>query len=87
VICLTAEDKYTAVRHATGTDLIEDSLRQLANELGTRFVRVHRGALVNRDCIEAVERSADGTHQVRLRGMAEPLPVSRRLAGDLKTQL
>jgi two-component system response regulator AlgR len=87
VICLLAQDKYTAVHHASGTDLIEDSLRALENELGARFLRVHRGALVNREFIEAIERLADGTHQIRLRGISEPLPVSRRLAGDLKTQL
>jgi two-component system response regulator AlgR len=87
VICLQSEDKYTAVRHTAGTDLIEDSLRALEGELGPRFVRVHRGALVNRNFIEAIERMADGTHQIRLRGIEETLPVSRRLAGDLKTQL
>ena len=87
VICLLAEDKYTTVRHTGGTDLIEDSLRALEAEFGDRFLRVHRGALVNRDCIESIERGADGTHQLRLRGVAEPLAVSRRLAGDLKTRL
>ena len=87
VICLLAQDKYTAVRHTAGEDLIEDSLRTLENELGARFVRVHRGALVNRDFIESIERVADGTHQIRLRGVTETVPVSRRLAGDLKTQL
>jgi two-component system response regulator AlgR len=68
-------------------DLIEDSLRALESELGPRFVRVHRGALANRDFIEAIERTDDGTHQIRLRGVDDALPVSRRLAGDLKTQL
>jgi two-component system response regulator AlgR len=87
VICLQSEDKYTAVRHVGGTDLIEDSLRALESELGPRFLRVHRGALVNRQFIEAIERTADGTHQIRLRGIDDTLPVSRRLAGDLKTQL
>jgi two-component system response regulator AlgR len=87
VICLQSEDKYTAVRHTAGTDLIEDSLRALESELGPRFLRVHRGALVNREFIAAIERMADGTHQIRLRGIDDTLPVSRRLAGDLKTQL
>jgi two-component system, LytTR family, response regulator AlgR len=87
VICLLAQDKYTTVRHTGGEDLIEDSLRTLETELGARFVRVHRGALVNRDFIESVERNADGTHVIRLRGLSDTLPVSRRLAGDLKAQL
>lgn len=87
VICLQAEDKYTAVRHTAGTDLIDDSLRALEVELGERFLRVHRGALVNRDFIEAIERTGDGTYQVRLRGMEETLPVSRRLAADLRSRI
>lgn len=87
IICLLAEQKYTTVRHTGGEDLIEDSLRALETELGERFVRVHRNALVNRDYIEAIERDADGAHQIRLRGIESPLPVSRRLAGDLKTRL
>jgi two-component system response regulator AlgR len=87
VICLLAQDKYTTVRHAGGEDLIEDSLRTLEAELGARFLRAHRGALVNRDFIESVERHADGTHAIRLRGIAEAVPVSRRLAGDLKARL
>jgi two-component system response regulator AlgR len=87
VICLLAQDKYTTVRHTGGDDLIEDSLRTLEAELGERFLRAHRGALVNRDFIESVERGADGTHSIRLRGIAEALPVSRRLAGDLKAKL
>jgi two-component system, LytTR family, response regulator AlgR len=87
VICLLAEDKYTTVRHTGGEDLIEDSLRTLEAELGERFLRAHRGALVNRDFIESVERNADGTHSIRLRGISTTLPVSRRLAGDLKARL
>jgi two-component system, LytTR family, response regulator AlgR len=87
VICLLAQDKYTTVRHTGGEDLIEDSLRTLEAELGERFLRAHRGALVNRDFIESVERSADGAHSIRLRGIADALPVSRRLAGDLKAKL
>jgi two-component system, LytTR family, response regulator AlgR len=87
VICLLAQDKYTTVRHTAGEDLIEDSLRTLETELGERFLRAHRGALVNRDFIESVERSADGTHSIWLRGIADALPVSRRLAADLKARL
>jgi two-component system response regulator AlgR len=87
VSCLLAEDKYTTVRHAEGTDLIEDSLRTLELEFAERFLRVHRGALVNRDFIESVERRADGAHLVHVRGIAEPLVVSRRLVANLKARL
>jgi two-component system response regulator AlgR len=84
VVCLIAEQKYTTVRHTGGEDLIDDSLRTLEAEFGTRFVRVHRGALVNRDYIEGIERNAEGQYQIHLRGRAETLPVSRRMAVELK---
>lgn len=84
VICLIAEQKYTTVKHTGGEDLIDDSLRQLETEFGNRFIRVHRSALVNRDYIEAIERNAEGQLQIRLRGRAERMPVSRRLASELK---
>jgi two-component system response regulator AlgR len=84
VICLIAEQKYTTVKHTGGEDLIDDSLRQLETEFGNRFIRVHRSALVNRDFIEAIERNAEGQLQIRLRGREERMPVSRRLASELK---
>jgi len=86
VVCLIAEQKYTTVRHIGGEDLIDDSLRTLETEFGERFVRIHRGALVNRDFIEAIERNAEGQHQIRLRGREERMAVSRRLASELKTR-
>ena len=87
VISLVAEQKYTTVKHTGGEDLIDDSLRQLEAEFGDRFLRIHRSALVNRDFIEAVERTEEGHHLIRLRGVSEPMQVSRRLVGELKTRL
>ena len=87
VICLIAEQKYTTVRHTGGEDLIEDSLRALEQEFGDRFARIHRNALVNLRRIEALERDAGGHYQVRLRGLAETLAVSRRIATELKDRI
>ncbi len=87
VIRLVAEQKYTTVHHTGGEDLIDDSLRALEAEFGERFVRIHRSALVNRSFIEAVERNAEGHHLIRLRGLSEPMQVSRRLVAELKTRL
>jgi len=77
---------HLAVRHTGGEDLIDDSLRTLEAEFGDRFVRIHRSALVNRDFIEAIERTADGQHQIRLRGREERMVVSRRMASELRTR-
>ena len=84
VLCFNADQKYTTVRHLKGEDLIEDSLKTLEEEFATNFVRIHRNALVNTKYLERIARDADGQHFVHLRGMAEPLEVSRRMAGDLK---
>jgi two-component system response regulator AlgR len=87
IISLIADQKYTTVHHAGGEDLVDDSLRTLEVELGERFLRIHRSALVNRDYIEVIERNEEGHYLVRLRGTAEPLQVSRRLVADLKQKL
>ncbi len=84
VLCFQADQKYTTVRHLKGEDLIEDSLKTLEEEFVAGFVRVHRNALVNTKYLERIARDATGQHFVHLRGMAEPLEVSRRMAGDLK---
>ncbi len=84
VYCFIADQKYTTVRHSGGTDLIEDSLRTLEEEFASQFVRVHRSALVNAQRIAAIERNADGQYVVVLQDLGEQIPVSRRLAGELR---
>ena len=84
VQCFLADQKYTTVRHAGGEDLIEDSLRLLESEFGNAFVRIHRNALVGVKHLERIERASDGQYFVHLRGCTAPVPVSRRMAGELK---
>jgi two-component system, LytTR family, response regulator AlgR len=79
-----ADQKYTTVRHVNGEDLIEDSLRLLESEFGQAFVRIHRNTLVAVRYLERIERNAEGQYFMHLRGCATPLPVSRRMAGELK---
>jgi two-component system response regulator AlgR len=84
VLCFHADQKYTTVKHVKGEDLIDDSLKTLEEEFASSFVRIHRNALVNTRYLERIARDASGQHFVHLRGMSEPLEVSRRMAGDLK---
>ncbi|HUI60779.1 MAG TPA: LytTR family DNA-binding domain-containing protein [Steroidobacteraceae bacterium] len=79
-----AEQKYTTVRHLKGEDLIEDSLRALEDEFGSRFVRIHRNALVGVRYLERIDRNADGQYFVHLTGCEAPLQVSRRMATELR---
>lgn len=87
VLYLKADLKYVALRTATQTHLIEESLVSLEEELAEQFVRVHRNALVARHAIvgvergkppeDAVEKSQEGW-EVLLAGLDERLPISRR---------
>jgi two-component system response regulator AlgR len=81
-----ADQKYVTVCHAGGEELIDESLRQLAEEFERDFVRAHRSVLVGVAHIEALERTGDG-YALRLRGGGDLLPVSRRLLAELRKRL
>lgn len=48
------------------------------------FARVHRTAIVNLEHVEAVQRLGEHALHVALRGLAEPVPLSRRHAARLR---
>ncbi|MGC3983080.1 MAG: LytTR family DNA-binding domain-containing protein [Steroidobacteraceae bacterium] len=73
-----AEQKYVTVHHSKGTDLIDESLKDLSVEFGDDFVRIHRNALIAERAIAGVERDAEGQYKVQLRDTQETLPISRR---------
>jgi len=77
VIYLRADQKYVTVKHLRGEVLVEDSLRQLEQEFGERFVRIHRNALVATDYLQGLEKSPRGA-RLRVRGSHESLEISRR---------
>lgn len=82
IVYLKAELKYVTVRTPEHRYVLEASLSELEARYGTRFVRVHRNALVARHALLALERhepTAEGeVWAVRLRGVDERLSVSRR---------
>lgn len=84
---LQAEEKYVAVHHARGEDLIEESLKSLEEEFGERFVRIHRNCLVARHELVELRRSADGHVHAILRHGQAPLEVSRRCVSQVRTMV
>ena len=81
-----ADQKYVTVRYLEGEALLDDTLKELETELGTRFVRAHRNALVSCQHIEAIE-NYENQFQVRLQGIDERVTVSRRHVAALKALL
>ncbi|HEC16822.1 MAG TPA: response regulator transcription factor [Sedimenticola sp.] len=78
IIYFLADQKYVCARHKDGEVLLEESLRSLEERFGQRFLRIHRNALVSRNCLIGLEKGRDGQNNVRLRGASERLQVSRR---------
>ncbi len=87
VIYFRAEQKYVTVRHSRGTDLIDEPLKDLADEFDESFCRIHRSALVALRHVDTVERDENGHLVVRLRSCDETLSVSRRHAAEFRRRM
>lgn len=73
-----ADQKYVTVRHGEGELLIDETLRDLEDEFGDLFVRVHRNCIVAPDFIEGLDRDDEGHYQVRFKGIEDVVAISRR---------
>ena len=91
ISCFRADQKYVAVNHSNGEDLIDESLKALAEEFSDDFVRIHRGALVAVRSIDRVEKTADGKSLVVLRDSSQvedkELIISRRHLAEVRRRL
>ncbi|MGD8418753.1 MAG: LytTR family DNA-binding domain-containing protein [Pseudomonadales bacterium] len=73
-----ADQKYVTVRHGEGEIIIDETLRELEEEFGERFVRVHRNALVAARYIVGLDRQPEGHYRIRLKDVDETVEISRR---------
>jgi two-component system response regulator AlgR len=87
VRCFIAEQKYVRALHPGGSLLIHETLKELEQEFGGQFVRVHRNALVARAHIVGLRRDTEEGWQVELADVEEYPVVSRRHLSELKEQL
>lgn len=66
--CVRASDDYIELVTAAQSYLKKETLTNFENQLSPdRFVRVHRGAIVNREHVESVKPLQRGTHEITLR--------------------
>jgi two-component system LytT family response regulator len=86
IVSIVSDGDYSIVRVAPGrTHRARKSLREWVARLPENaFVRVHRSTIVNLEFVERVEEWSHFSYRLYLRGLAEPVAMSRRYAGQLK---
>lgn len=87
IIYFRADQKYVSVHHLGGEDLIDETIKALAEELEPEFARIHRNALVALEFVESVDQGEAGQLLVKMHHCDEPLIVSRRHAGDFRKRV
>jgi two-component system, LytTR family, response regulator len=88
VIMIRAHGDYSELVLRDGSTVIQKQpLGSWERRLGAGFMRVHRNALVSLADVERVERADGSNHRLHLRGVAEPITVSRSHGTALKTAL
>ncbi|WP_426145375.1 LytR/AlgR family response regulator transcription factor [Polaromonas sp. DSR2-3-2] len=88
VLYFKAELKYITVRTAGRSYILDGSLSELEERFASRFMRIHRNALIARGAVRALEKHFDPDEgegwAVRLNGLEELLAVSRRQLGAVR---
>ncbi len=91
VLYLKAELKYITVRTAIHSYILEGSLSDLETRHASRFIRIHRNALVARRAVRSLQKHFDAQEgegwAVRLDGIDEALFVSRRQLAAVRALL
>ncbi len=87
VLFFRAEHKYVTLVHTKGESLIEEPLKLLEEEFGSRFVRIHRNALVSVEHIGGMEKTIEGKQRLVLNGTDIKLEISRRHLPEVRKMI
>ena len=84
---ITASGPYAELHVGERTHVIRESMQTLEDRLDpSRFLRIHRSAIVRVDLVETLFKGAGGDYEVQLRGGAR-LRVSRSRREELERRL
>ena len=86
ILWIEAEDYYVNIHARQRSTLARIPLKNLADQLDDRFVRVHRSAIVNVACVREIEPLASGDQRLVLSDGRE-LRVSRTYRAALEERL
>lgn len=85
--CFVAEHKYVTAHTPASQLVLQQSLRDLEEIYGDRFLRVHRNTLVATAHIQRLEKSDEGSWCVVLGGMDDKPIISRRHLSEVKARV
>ena len=85
---IMAAGDYSEVHLVDATRaLVLRSLREWLAELPEKnFIRVHRSAIINLDCIERLEAWFNSSFRIHLKSGGQPIVTSRRYAALLRAR-
>ena len=87
ILAIQSDGHYTRVVTAKGNQFCNLSIGDIETRLDPeQFMRVHRGHVVNLQAVRQLLRE-DGRVAVQLKGVIEPIPVSRSSAAELLERL
>ena len=78
IIYFHADQKYVSVKYYGGEVLIEESLKKLEDEFGSRFIRIHRSTLVAASFLIGLEKKEGNHYNAVIRHCDDRLEISRR---------
>ncbi|MES1263614.1 MAG: LytTR family DNA-binding domain-containing protein, partial [Peristeroidobacter soli] len=79
---LESDDNYVHVHTAQARYMLRRTLSDLLEQLGERFVRIHKSVAVNLSEVKSLSPLFKGDHEVHLRG-GQVLRMSRRYKEEL----
>ncbi len=83
---ISSEGDYSMVNLITGKrGLVSKSMKEWEERLPTDFFcRIHRSSIVNTEYIDKIDKYFNNSYKISLKGVKEPLVISRRYAKKIK---
>ncbi|OQW94864.1 MAG: hypothetical protein BWK79_04525 [Beggiatoa sp. IS2] len=82
-----SDQKYVTVYWQKGETLVSEPLRDLEQEFAGQFLRIHRRLLVALAYVTSLDKDHHGHSYLHLKGVTEPLEVSKRLLPTVRKVL
>jgi two-component system response regulator AlgR len=87
ILYFQADQKYVTLVAMDGEEVTDETLKDLASEFAEDFIRIHRNTLVAARFLQRIEVGDDGRALAWIAHRDQPLPISRRLVGEVKRRL